>query len=175
MPHASHGNGQTLKLTTRTLSNLTLHKLLELQDPHEVITRFLALRLLVKDSLQRRIGHLDTAWDLVNVLRLGDGLDVVLEDLCEEVLKLATAVVLEDLYPLGRVVKPTQVGLELASQDLEGGTLSDTVGTDETEDLTWTRCWQSVKLEGVCVVTVGDVRLEVGGQVENGDSLERAP
>jgi hypothetical protein len=175
VPHTSHGNGQTLKLATRALSDLTLHELLELQSLHKLVACLLALGLLVEDSLQSGVGHLDAAGNLVHVLRLSDCLDVVLENLGEEVLQLATTVVLENLNPLRRVVKATEVGLELASKDLESGTLTDTVGADETENLTWTGRWQSVKLEGVGVVAVGNMGLKVGWQVENSDGFERAP
>jgi hypothetical protein len=68
----------------------------------------------------------------------------------------------------------SEVRLELAGEDLEGGRLSDTVRADETEDLTGSRRRQTMKLERVGGVTVGDLGLEVGRQVDDGDGLERA-
>lgn len=175
MPDAGHGDSQTLQLATRALADLTLHQLLKLKHAHQVLPSVLALRLLVEDPLQRGVRHLDAPRDLVNILRLGDGLDVVFEHLGEEILQLATTVVLQNLCPLGRVVEATEVGLELASQDLERSTLADSVGTNETENLTGTRSWQPVQLERVGAVAVRDMRFEVGRQVENGDSLKGTP
>lgn len=69
-------------------------------------------------------------------------------------------------------IVPTQVRLELSSKDLEGGTLTDTVGPDKTKDLTGSRRRQSMQLERVGGVSVGDLALEVGGQVDDSDGFE---
>ena len=66
----------------------------------------------------------------------------------------------------------TKVRLQLSRKYLEGGTLSDTVGTDESEHLTRARSGQTVKLEGVCGVTMCYLRVEVGWQVNDSDSFE---
>lgn len=104
---------------------------------------------------------------------LNNSLEVVLENLCEVVLELGTTEVLEDLLPVRRVVVAAEVGLQLAAQNLQSSTLSGTVTTNETQDLTRSGHGQSVKLEAVGRVTVGDLRLEVGGQVDNVDGIER--
>jgi hypothetical protein len=72
------------------------------------------------------------------------------------------------------VVSP-EVGLELPREDLERRRLSDTVSSYETEDLSRTGRRQSVELERVGRVPVGHLGLEVGGKVNDGDGLERAP
>ena len=66
----------------------------------------------------------------------------------------------------------TKVGLQLPSKNLESCTLSDTVGTDESEHLTRARSGQTVKLEGVCGVTMCYLRVEVGWQVNDSDGFE---
>jgi hypothetical protein len=111
---------------------------------------------------------------VINVLRLDQGLEVVLKDLGEVVLKLGTAEVLEDLLPVGRNVETTQVGLQLAREDLERRRLSDTVRSDETEHLSWSGSGETMKLEGVGGVTVSDLRFEVRRQVDNVDGFEGA-
>ena len=68
----------------------------------------------------------------------------------------------------------TEVGLHLSSEDLESCRLSDTVGSYETENLTWTRSRQTMKFERVGGVPMGDLRLEVGGKVDDGDGFEGA-
>lgn len=88
-------------------------------------------------------------------------------------LQLGTTEVLQDLLPVRGVVVAAQVRLQLATQNLQRGTLADTVCSDETEDLTGARHRQTVKLEAVGGVTVGDLALQVGGQVDNIDSTER--
>jgi hypothetical protein len=116
---------------------------------------------------------LDGSGDLIDVLGLDNGLEVVLENLCEVVLQLGTTEVLEDLLPVRRVVEAAEVGLQLAAQNLQGSTLSGTVTTNETQNLTRSGHGQSVELEAVGRVTVGDLRLEVGGQVDDVDGIER--
>ena len=80
----------------------------------------------------------------------------------------------QDLLPVRRVLEPTKVRLQLASQDLQCGTLSDTVGTNQTQDLTGSRHGQTVELEAVGGVAVGDLALEVRGQVDDLDGVEGA-
>lgn len=81
---------------------------------------------------------------------------------------------LDDILPIWWVIETTQVWLQLSGEDLERSGLSDTVGSNETEDLprSWHR--QTVKLEGVGGVSVGDLRLEVGWQVDNVDGAKWA-
>lgn len=67
-----------------------------------------------------------------------------------------------------------QVGLELSAENLQRGTFTNTVGSDKTKHLT--RSWhrQTVELEAVGAITMGDLALEVGGQVDDGDGVEGA-
>lgn len=87
-------------------------------------------------------------------------------------LQFGTTEVLQNLFPVGRVVVTTQVGLKLATQNLQSSTFSDTVGSNKTEDLTGAGHGKTVKLETVGRVTVGDLGLEVGGQVDNVNGTE---
>lgn len=89
-------------------------------------------------------------------------------------LKLRTTEVLDDILPVRRVVVSAQVGLKLSTQNLEGGTLSDTVGSNKTQNLTRSRHGKSVQLETVGAISVGDLALEVGGQVDDGNGVEGA-
>lgn len=68
----------------------------------------------------------------------------------------------------------TQVGLKLSAENLQRGTFTDTVGSDKTENLARSGHRQTVELEAVGAITVGDLALEVGGQVDDGDSVEGA-
>ena len=80
----------------------------------------------------------------------------------------------DDILPVWWVVETAQVWLQLSGENLERSGLSDTVSSDETQDLS--RSWhrQTVKLEGVGGVSVSDLRLEVGWQVDNVDGAEWA-
>jgi hypothetical protein len=93
--------------------------------------------------------------------------------LISRTLQLGTTEILQNLLPVRRVIVAAQVRLQLATQNLQRGTLSDTVCSNETEDLTGTGHGQTVKLEAVGGVTVGDLALQVGGQVDNIDGAER--
>jgi hypothetical protein len=112
---------------------------------------------------------------LVDVLRFRDCLDIIFEDFGEEILEFGTSEMLQDLLPFGWVVVSSEIGLEFTGKDLEGGRFTDTVGTDQTENLTWTGSRETMQLESVGVVSVSDVRVEVGWQVENLDRFEWAP
>lgn len=88
-------------------------------------------------------------------------------------LQLRTAEVLQNLFPVRRVIIAAQVGLKLATEDLQSCTLSNTVGSNETENLTGTGHGESVELEAVGRVSVGDLGFEVGRQVDDVNSTER--
>lgn len=68
----------------------------------------------------------------------------------------------------------TEVGLQLAREYLERGALTNTVRPDEPEHLAWTWGRESVELERVGCVAMGDLRVEVRRQVDDGDGLEWA-
>lgn len=89
-------------------------------------------------------------------------------------LEFRTAEVLQDLLPVWRVVVATEVGLELATEDLQRCALANTVCSHETQDLARTGHRQPVQLEAVRRVSVGDLGLEVGGQVDDVDGVEGA-
>lgn len=89
-------------------------------------------------------------------------------------LQIGTTEVLQDLLPVRRVLITTEVRLQLATENLQGGTLSDTVCSNQTENLTGTGHGKSVKLEAVGRVAVGDLGLEVGGQVDDVNGSEWA-
>ena len=131
--------------------------------------------------------------DLVDILRLHNGLQVIFQHfgkiVCmilatvvffirgfrrKRTLQFGTTEILQDLFPVRRVVITSKVRLQLAAKNLQSGTLSDTVCADETKDLSGTGHGKSVKLETVGRITVGDLGLEVGGQVDNVDSTEWA-
>ena len=58
----------------------------------------------------------------------------------------------------------TKVRLQLSCQNLQRGTLSNTVGTDKSEYLTGARSGETMKLERVRSITVRDLRFKVGGE-----------
>ena len=89
-------------------------------------------------------------------------------------LQLGAAEILEDLLPVRRVVIAAEVGLQLSTEDLKCGTLANTVCANETQDLARAGHGQPVQLEAVGRVAVGDLGLEVGGQVDDVDGVKRA-
>lgn len=117
---------------------------------------------------------LDRSRDLVHVLGLGDCLEIVLQDLGEVVLQLRSSEMLQNLLPVWWVVISAQVWLLLAGQDLQRCALSNTVRSHQSKHLT--RSWERkpVNLEAVGAVAVRDLSLEVGGQVDDVDGVERA-
>lgn len=134
--------------------------------------------LFVCSSLDERLdildGTLDGLGDLVDILRFDYGLQVIFKDLSEVVLQFRSTPVFENLFPVWGIVIPAQVWLELSTEDLERCTLADAVSSNQSKYLS--RSWrgQSVELEAVGRVSVSDLGLKVGGQVDDMDCTERA-
>lgn len=94
-------NGETLQFTTRQDIDITLVDLLELENVDNLIESLVAdLGSLLQEGSNLALGTLDGARDLIDVLRLNDGFDVVLQDSREEVLQLATTVITQNLGPI---------------------------------------------------------------------------
>jgi hypothetical protein len=164
----SNRNSESLQLSTRKLLHITLKHRLKLQNLDHLL-HVVHLALLLEQRLNGPHRPPNRLRQLVDILRLDNGLQIVLHNLGQVVLQLTAAEVLERLVPVGRIVIATQIRLLLSRQDLERRRLSDTVRADETEDLTRTRRGETVQLEGVCGVTMGDLGFEVGRQVDNVD------
>lgn len=92
-------------------------------------------------------GAFDSPGNLVNILRLDDGLQVVFQDLREVVckyvsklhasngrkshtLKFGSTEVFQNFLPVRGVVVTSEIGLEFTTENFQGRTLSSTVGTD---------------------------------------------
>ena len=67
-----------------------------------------------------------------------------------------------------------QVGLELAAQNLERRALADTVCSDQPKNLARSGHGKTMQLEAIRAIAVGDLALEVGGQVDDGNGVEGA-
>ena len=79
---------------------------------------------------------------------------------------------LEDLLPIWRIIIATQVRFQLASQYLQRGALANPIGSNKTQDLPWTWGRQSVDLEAIRGVSLGDLCLQIRGQVDDVDRAE---
>lgn len=166
-------DGETLELTTREQRNITIIDMTQLQDIQDLLEVVELLRL-VHEELHRLLGTPDGPRKLVNVLRLDHRGQIVLQELCEVILQLGTSEVFDDVLPVWRVVESSQIGLQLATENLERCTLSDTVCSNETQHLSWSGHGQSVELEAVGRVSMGHLALEVRWQVDDGDGAEGA-
>ena len=100
--HSSHGDSEPLQLSTGELADLTVENNIQLQIVAQLLL-VLELELGVEHLVDSHVA-LDGARDVVHVLRLDQRLEVVFEHLCEVVLQLGAAEVLEDLLPIWRVL-----------------------------------------------------------------------
>lgn len=89
-------------------------------------------------------------------------------------LKFGATEVLQNLLPVWRVIVATQVGLELATENLQRRALANTVCANKSQDLTRPGHGQPVELEAVGRVSMGDLGLEVGGQIDDVDGVKGA-
>jgi len=168
--HGDDQDGKSLELTTGQVFDVSVQKMAEIQFLEQSFRD--ALFVLLGDNVPELA--LDELGDTVDVLGLDGGLELVFQELGEEVLEFRTSEVLDDVGPVGRVFKVTQIGLDLVGQDLEGSGLSGTITSDQTEDLTGSGGGKSVELEGVGAVTMGGELAEVGGEIDNLDGFEGA-
>ena len=137
---------------------------------------------------------------MVDVMWFDQCLEVVLKHFREVILQLGAAEVFENFLPVRGILNnvvwakfmipirsfcgktegsltdivATEIRFKLAGKDLECSTLSDTVGSNESENLPWSRCRQPVELERIGRVSVRDLGFKICGQVDDGDSLEWA-
>jgi hypothetical protein len=89
-------------------------------------------------------------------------------------LQLRATEILQNLLPIGRIIVPAQVGLQLATENLQSCTLSDTIRADQSQNLARTGHGQSMQLEAVGRVSMRDLSLEVRRQVDDVDGIEWA-
>lgn len=87
-------------------------------------------------------------------------------------LEFGATEILQDLLPVRRVIIPSEIGLQLAAEDLESCTLANTVRSHKTQDLAGTRHGQPVELETVGRVAMCHLALEVRGQVDDMDGAK---
>lgn len=168
--HGDNQDGKSLELTTGQVIDVSVQKMGKIQ----------LLEQYVADSSFVLLGNnileftLDKLGDRVDVLGLDGGLELVFQELGEEVLEFRTSEVLDDISPIRRVFKVTQIGLDLVGQDLEGSGLSCTITSDQSEDLTGSGGGKSVKLETVGTITMGSKLAEVSRKIDNLDGFEWA-
>lgn len=67
-----------------------------------------------------------------------------------------------------------QIGLQLASENLQGSRFSNSIGPDKTQNLACSRGGQTVELEGILRVAMGGVLIQVARKIDDGDGLKRA-
>jgi len=92
----------------------------------------------------------------------------------DHTLQLRSSEVLDHILPVRWVVVAAEVRLKLATENLQRSTLANTVGTNESKDLSGSRHRQSVELEAVGRVAMRDLSLEIGRKVDDGDGVKRA-
>jgi len=69
--------------------------------------------------------------------------------------------------PIWRILKSTEIRLELGLEDLQRSRLSDSIRSYKPEDFAGTRRWQAMELERVGVVSMNRLGLQVRWQVDN--------
>lgn len=89
-------------------------------------------------------------------------------------LEFRTTEILDNILPVRGVVVTAQVGLQFSRENLQGRTLPNTVGSDQTQHLSRSRHRKAMQLEAIRAITVGDLALEVRGKVDDGDGVEGA-
>jgi hypothetical protein len=92
----------------------------------------------------------------------------------DRTLELGTTEVLENLLPVGWVVEAAEVGLQLATENLQRCALADTVCANQSQHLARPGHGQPVQLEAIGRVSMCDLRLEVRGQIDDVDGVEGA-
>lgn len=135
---ADETESESLQLTTGKVGDVTVVNVSQLQNIENLVEVAHGLiGLLGKDGADGALSTTEGLGNLVDILRLDDGVEIILEQLGEVALQFGTTEVADDVGPIGGIfVQSAQVGLELAGEDLECSTLTNTVGSYETENLT---------------------------------------
>ena len=110
---ADHGNGESLQLSSRQVSNISRLHLSQLQQLANFIL-LLHLVLLVKELLHT---PLHCFGNLVHILRLDNSLEVILKDFCEVILQLASTKVGKNLSPVGGLCESPKIWFLFPCQD----------------------------------------------------------
>jgi hypothetical protein len=110
--------------------------------------------------------------DLIDVLGLDNGLQVLLQDASKVVLQLRATEVREDLTPGWCVLLEGQAkGLMRTETYI---VLANTVLSDESKHLTCTGCGEAMKLERIGAIAMSGLLLQVLGQVNDVDRFKGA-
>ena len=113
--------------------------------------------------------------DRIDVLNLDKSLHVIFKHAGKELLQFTATEVFKDFFPFWWLGKFSEVRSHITAQNTQGCRLSNTVSTHETKNLASSRNWKSVQLEAIGTISMGDLRLEPLGEIDNFDSLERTP
>jgi hypothetical protein len=152
--HAHDRDAEPLQLATAELRDLPLQDRLEVEASNHFRQDVLsACRFGLQDL---RYAALDNFGDLIHVLRLNHGLELVALQLREQVLQLAAAEPRDNIGPVGRC-RDAEIWLELARQDLERGGLAHAVGAHQPQDAAGPGKRQAVQHEAVLAVAVRDL------------------
>lgn len=101
--------------------------------------------------------------DGIDVLNLNQSLHIVFQHFLEEVLKFTTSEELQNFLPLWWRLELAEIGFHVSREHPQGSGFSNTVGSDQSEDLAGPGGWKPMQLETVCSVSVGDLILEALG------------
>ena len=89
-------------------------------------------------------------------------------------LQLGAPEVLDDVLPIRRVIKSSQIRLEFAAENFQRGALADAVGAYKTQHVSGPWHGKSMKLKAVGSISMGDLTLEVGGEIDDRDGAKWA-
>lgn len=181
--HASQSNDESLELSTRKLSNLTLQYFFQFQLLYRLVIESLLVEV-TKPPPHNSLVYVLLFCYRIDILDLDKCLEllflglllvrVTLEHRSEVLLEFRAAEVFEDFSPFWKFLKVAQIWPHVTAQNTEGRRLADTVGAHETKYLacTWRR--QSVQLEGVRAVAMSHLPLQSFRQVDDFDRTKRA-
>mmetsp|Transcript_25950 Transcript_25950/g.46796 ORF Transcript_25950/g.46796 Transcript_25950/m.46796 type:complete len:309 (-) Transcript_25950:75-1001(-) len=170
-----HGrNGKSLQFPTTQHANITIEYMGQfclLGGPRVTIPSFLlGTFILLFQNIADQSAH--GPGNVIDVLRLNCGLDIILQYFGEVILQIATTEMHQNFLPVRWRVEAPQIGLHFARQNFEGGGFSDTVRADQAEHLTRPRHGKTMELEAVGSISMRGVLLQIFGQVDDVDGLE---
>lgn len=192
---AHSADGESLQFTTREEVDVSVHDMVQFQNISNLlhISEGGPARDQMADAL---LGSTNSLGDLIHVLGLNDGLEIILEELGEVVcrgwlahvvistsglnsssgltLQLRTTEVLDDFLPVRRIVMAAEIGLELSAENLQCSTLANTVGSNQSENLSRSGHRETMQLEAVGAIAMGDLAFQIGRQVDDGNGIEWA-
>lgn len=109
----------------------------------------------------------------IYILNFDQSFQILFQHLSEESLQFTASKVLKHGFPIRRVLKLTKVWSHITAKNTQSCRFANTILPHKSQNLTWTRSGQSMKLKRVRSIPMRSLWLKTFGQIDDSNSFER--